>query len=106
VAEVVIGRRGFLAGILAAGVAPAFVGSSVLMPVRRIILPTSGIDLIESLQFINDEVVRAFRIPPNVLELRTVKVSAIVAITEELLRTSAIDQISYARYVDQLCGPK
>ena len=35
-------RRGFLAGILAAGAAPAFVGSSVLMPVRKIILPESG----------------------------------------------------------------
>lgn len=33
-------RRGFLRGILAAGVAPAFVGSSVLMPVRTIITPT------------------------------------------------------------------
>lgn len=30
-------RRSFLGSILAAGVAPAFVGSSVLMPVRRII---------------------------------------------------------------------
>ena len=33
-------RRGFLQSILAAGVAPAFVGSSVLMPVRSILLPT------------------------------------------------------------------
>lgn len=32
-------RRGFLASILAAGVAPAFVGSSVLMPVRKIVAP-------------------------------------------------------------------
>lgn len=32
-------RRGFLAGILAAGVAPAFVGSKILMPVKRIITP-------------------------------------------------------------------
>ena len=32
-------RRGFLAGIFAAGVAPAFVGSGVLMPVRALILP-------------------------------------------------------------------
>ena len=31
-------RRGFLQGILAAGVAPAFIGSSILMPVRRIVL--------------------------------------------------------------------
>ena len=30
-------RRGFLQGILAAGVAPAFIGSSILMPVRKII---------------------------------------------------------------------
>lgn len=30
-------RRGFLKSILAAGVAPAFVGSSVLMPVRKIL---------------------------------------------------------------------
>ncbi len=33
-------RRGFLSAILAAGVAPAFVGSSVLMPVRSLVLPT------------------------------------------------------------------
>lgn len=32
-------RRGFLQGILVAGVAPAFVGSSILMPVRAIALP-------------------------------------------------------------------
>ncbi len=32
-------RRGFLSGILAAGVAPAFIGSSVLMPVRQIWKP-------------------------------------------------------------------
>lgn len=35
-------RRLFLqgmAGILAAGVAPAFVGSNILMPVRKIIVP-------------------------------------------------------------------
>lgn len=39
-------RRGFLAGILAAGFAPATIGSGVLMPVRRILAPvrrTSGI---------------------------------------------------------------
>jgi hypothetical protein len=34
-----IKRRGFLGAILAAGVAPAFVGSSILMPVRKIIAP-------------------------------------------------------------------
>jgi hypothetical protein len=32
-------RRGLLGGILAAGVAPAFVGSSILMPVRQIVVP-------------------------------------------------------------------
>lgn len=31
-------RRGFLGAILAAGFAPAFVGASVLMPVREIVL--------------------------------------------------------------------
>lgn len=34
-------RRGFMAGILAAGVAPAFVGARVLMPVRQLV-GTSG----------------------------------------------------------------
>jgi hypothetical protein len=34
-------RRGFLGAILAAGVAPAFVGSRVLMPVRRLVAPGS-----------------------------------------------------------------
>jgi hypothetical protein len=32
-------RRGFLASILAAGVAPAAIGSGVLMPIKRIVLP-------------------------------------------------------------------
>lgn len=32
-------RRGFLGAILAAGMAPAFVGAKVLMPVKTIILP-------------------------------------------------------------------
>lgn len=32
-------RRGFLAGILAAGFAPAAIGSGVLMPVKKIALP-------------------------------------------------------------------
>lgn len=32
-------RRGFLGAMLAAGVAPAFVGSSVLMPLRRVWVP-------------------------------------------------------------------
>lgn len=35
-------RRGFLQSILAAGVAPAFVGSSVLMPVRKIVVAPNG----------------------------------------------------------------
>lgn len=37
-------RRGFLrglAGILAAGVAPAFIGSKILMPVKQIAIPTT-----------------------------------------------------------------
>ncbi len=39
-------RRGFLKSILAAGVAPAVVGSGVLMPVRKIFAPPAfiGID--------------------------------------------------------------
>lgn len=38
-------RRGFLQSILAAGVAPAFVGSGVLMPIRAFVLPSfSGLD--------------------------------------------------------------
>ena len=38
-----IARRGFLGAILAAGVAPAAVGSGILMPVRRLIVPNSEI---------------------------------------------------------------
>ena len=34
-------RRSFLGAILAAGVAPAFVGSSILMPVRKLFVPPS-----------------------------------------------------------------
>jgi hypothetical protein len=37
-------RRGFLGSIFAAGFAPAFVGSSVLMPVRK--LARSSVDLV------------------------------------------------------------
>jgi hypothetical protein len=38
-------RRSFLSSILAAGVAPAFVGSSILMPVRALALPSAGLIL-------------------------------------------------------------
>ena len=36
-------RRGFLKGILAAGVAPAFIGSAILMPVRKLWTPPTEI---------------------------------------------------------------
>lgn len=39
-------RRGFLkgmAGILAAGVAPAFIGSKVLMPVKPLVIPEQSL---------------------------------------------------------------
>jgi hypothetical protein len=42
-------RRGFLSAILAAGVAPAFVGSSILMPVRALALPQSKLTVYGSL---------------------------------------------------------
>ena len=41
-------RRSFItgmAGILSAGYAPAFVGSSVLMPVRKIWTPKTGMEM-------------------------------------------------------------
>lgn len=44
-------RRGFLKSILAAGVAPAFVGSSILMPVRKIWTPTAPIEVLDELFF-------------------------------------------------------
>lgn len=44
-------RRGFLAGILAAGFAPAVVGSGVLMPIKKIWTPSP----IEALQWNADE---------------------------------------------------
>lgn len=34
-------RRGFLGAILAAGVAPVFIKSNILMPVRSIFIPTA-----------------------------------------------------------------
>ena len=40
-------RRGFLKSILAAGVAPAFVGSSVLMPLTKI-LSADGVSFVQS----------------------------------------------------------
>lgn len=36
-------RRGFLGAILAAGMAPAFIGARVLMPVRTILAPEAAI---------------------------------------------------------------
>lgn len=36
-------RRSFLQGILAAGVAPAFIGSKVLMPIKELSLPEKEI---------------------------------------------------------------
>lgn len=45
-------RRGFLASILAAGFAPAAVGSGVLMPVRKLIVPRfTGRELWARLRF-------------------------------------------------------
>lgn len=38
-------RRGFLASILAAGVAPAAIGSGVLMPVRQIWTPVNSLKM-------------------------------------------------------------
>ena len=38
-------RRGFLQSILAAGVAPAFIGSSVLMPVRSLLVPRDRLSI-------------------------------------------------------------
>ena len=35
-------RRGFLGAMLVAGVAPAYVGASVLMPVRKIVVPIAS----------------------------------------------------------------
>ena len=43
-------RRGFLAGILATGVAPAVISSGVLMSVRKLIVPEPRV-LIEPLAF-------------------------------------------------------
>lgn len=43
-------RRGFLAGILASGVAPAAIGSGILMPVRPLYL-TSGLIVPHALNF-------------------------------------------------------
>ena len=37
-----INRRGFLQSILAAGVAPAVIGSGILMPVRTILVPEAA----------------------------------------------------------------
>ena len=37
-----IGRRSFLGGIFAAGIAPAFIKAGVLMPVRPIWVPTEA----------------------------------------------------------------
>lgn len=39
-------RRGFLKSILAAGFAPAVVGSGILMPVRQLIVPSDSIAVI------------------------------------------------------------
>lgn len=38
-------RRGFLGAILAAGVAPAAVGSGILMPVKKIAFPEFDLDV-------------------------------------------------------------
>jgi hypothetical protein len=51
-----ITRRGLLRGILAAGIAPAFIKAEILMPVRQIIVPaqeiyTGGIDMVEKIYF-------------------------------------------------------
>ncbi len=40
-------RRGFLASILAAGYAPAAIGSGVLMPVRQIVVPDHAVATVD-----------------------------------------------------------
>lgn len=80
-----IPRRSFLtglAGILASGVAPAAVGSSVLMPVRKIVrayrVPEyiefewhPDIGVIERYNMAQQaEIARVFRVPPEFLTVR------------------------------------
>lgn len=40
-----IKRRSFLKSMLVAGVAPAVIGSGILMPIRKLIVPSSEIEL-------------------------------------------------------------
>lgn len=58
-------RRGFLKSILAAGVAPAFVGASVLMPVRKLWTPDTDVLTLDKLK----RVVEQMKAAPTVDDL-------------------------------------
>lgn len=59
-------RRSFLASILAAGMAPAAVGSGILMPVKTIVrLPVREFDLVEWINGAYREMVHRNPFPEN-----------------------------------------
>ena len=72
-------RRGFLKSILAAGAAPAVVGSGILMPVKEIILPRGN-----------------YLIPPSLV----VK-EALAMPNKELIFSTSVSRTIYAEEVNE-----
>lgn len=78
-------RRGFLAGILGAGVAPAVVGSGVLMPVRKLAVPEPRV-LIEPLHVIDPGHTQVCTV-----DLRTGDVFTIAGVTRGNRKNAALE---------------
>ncbi len=78
-------RRGFLAGILGAGVAPAVVGSGVLMPVRKLAVPEPRV-LIEPLRVIDPGAIQVFT-----NDLRVGDLLAIAGVTRGGRKNAALE---------------
>lgn len=69
-------RRGFLAGILAAGVAPAVVGSGILMPVRALIVPRTDVLTLDAIRRARERLLENIVNPPVLVYLNGEVLSA------------------------------
>lgn len=88
-------RRGFLHGILAAGMAPAIVKAEILMPVRKIIAPqdwwkaitieTQILPPVTMAQYISDQVAGSERYREMIDEAMFIGMSERMRLTRELI---------------------
>jgi hypothetical protein len=85
-----VNRRGFLQAILAAGVAPAVVGSGVLMPIRKLVMPELvvwGENIIEATENVVPMAVRGGQL----LTVSQITQEALRILEENLVFSSAMN---------------